>query len=149
MILAPNMQKILKHGGRNIPPLTARKEFINKNNEKDDLRFFGDSLVRRTSIYSAGKRKEGMAGQKASPSFAGHDFALRRGTTKTFPNIGLTYRLENSGTSKQPIRIRITRNVPGDVRLSTALRRPRKQARMDKTTETFEREESLKNLSLE
>lgn len=77
MILAPNMQKISKHGGRNIPPLTTRKEFINKNNEKDDLRFFGDSLVRRTSIYSAGKRKEGMAGQKASPSFAGHGATLR------------------------------------------------------------------------
>lgn len=145
------MQKILKHGGKKYTPLTARKEFINKNNEKDDLRFFGDSLVRRASIYSAGKRKEGMAGQKASPSSAGHGATLlRRATTKTFPNIGLTYRLENSGTSKQPIRIRITRNVPGDVvRLSTALRRPRKQARMDKTTETFEREESSKNLSLD
>lgn len=44
---------------------------------------------------------------------------LRRGC-KTFPNIGLTYRLENSTTSKQPIRIRITRNIPRDVRLLTA-----------------------------
>lgn len=75
-----------------------------------------------------------MAGQKvSSPSFAGRDFAATW-HYETFPNIGLTYRLENSRTSKQPIRIRVTRNVSGDVRLSTALRRPRKQAGMDKTT---------------
>ena len=47
---------------------------------------------------------------------------LRR-RCETFPNIGLTYRLENSTTSKQPIRIRITRNVPRDARLSTAATR--------------------------
>lgn len=39
---------------------------------------------------------------------------------KSFPNIGLTYRFENSAARKQPICIRITRNVPRDVRLLDA-----------------------------
>lgn len=39
---------------------------------------------------------------------------------KSFPNIGLTYRFENSTARKQPICIRIMRNVPRDVRLLDA-----------------------------
>lgn len=39
---------------------------------------------------------------------------------KSFPNIGLTYRFENSAARKQPICIRITRNIPRDVRLLDA-----------------------------
>lgn len=39
---------------------------------------------------------------------------------KSFPNIGLTYRFENSAARKQPICIRIMWNVPRDVRLLDA-----------------------------
>lgn len=46
--------------------------------------------------------------------------AIRATGYKSFPNIGLTYRFENSAARKQPICIRITRNVPRDVRLLDA-----------------------------
>lgn len=49
-----------------------------------------------------------------------HSPSLRATGYKSFPNIGLTYRFENSAARKQPICIRITRNVPRDVRLLDA-----------------------------
>lgn len=80
-----------------------------------------DSRSPGIQIDFARKRKGAIAVQKASLlSWQTRTMTFLRRGCKTFPNIGLTYRLENSTTSKQPIRIRITRNIPRDVRLLTA-----------------------------
>lgn len=103
---------------------TFPETFLNNWKKTQDKCFF-ESIAIYGSRFALASHQDRFREEERSEGSFSFSWQTRATTFQrrgyeSFPNIGLTYRLENSTASKQPIRIRVTRNVPGDVRLLNA-----------------------------